>query len=66
MRTIVLSLLALLIAVSIGFSQELVKRNSDIPILKDPYLGQKQPEMTPEIFAPGIISNGLPNRDVAI
>jgi len=28
----------------------------DFPILKGPYLGQKPPGMTPEIFAPGIIS----------
>ena len=28
----------------------------DFPVLKGPYLGQKPPEMTPEIFAPGIIS----------
>ena len=29
---------------------------SDFPILRGPYLGQKPPGMTPEIFAPGIIS----------
>ncbi len=28
----------------------------DFPVLKGPYLGQKPPGMTPEIFAPGIIS----------
>ena len=28
----------------------------DFPILKGPYLGQKPPGMTPEIFAPGILS----------
>ncbi|UCE22070.1 MAG: PD40 domain-containing protein [Candidatus Aminicenantes bacterium] len=32
------------------------KRTSDFPILTGPYLGQKPPGMTPEIFAPGIIS----------
>jgi hypothetical protein len=31
-------------------------RKDDFPILKGPYLGQKSPGMTPEIFAPGIIS----------
>ena len=30
--------------------------NSDFPVLKGPYLGQKPPGMTPEVFAPGIIS----------
>jgi len=32
------------------------KNESDFPILKGPYLGQKPPGMTPEVFAPGIIS----------
>jgi dipeptidyl aminopeptidase/acylaminoacyl peptidase len=27
------------------------------PILKGPYLGQKSPEMVPEIFAPGLLNN---------
>ncbi len=30
---------------------------SNFPVLKDPYLGQKPPGMTPEIFAPGIVSS---------
>jgi hypothetical protein len=30
----------------------------DFPVLRGPYLGQKPPGMTPEIFAPGIISTG--------
>ncbi len=30
----------------------------DFPVLKGPYLGQKPPGKTPEIFAPGIISTG--------
>ena len=29
---------------------------NDSPVLKGPYLGQKPPGMTPEIFAPGIVS----------
>ena len=33
-------------------------RHSDFPVLKGPYLGQKPPGMTPEVFAPGIISTG--------
>jgi len=31
-------------------------RQSDFPVLKGPYLGQKPPGMTPEVFAPGVIS----------
>jgi WD40-like Beta Propeller Repeat len=38
----------------------------DFPVLKGPYLGQKPPGMTPEVFAPGIISTGLYTRDITI
>ncbi len=31
----------------------------DFPVLKGPYLGQKPPGMTPEVFAPDIVSTGL-------
>jgi Tol biopolymer transport system component len=31
-------------------------RQSDFPVLKGPYLGQKSPGNTPELFAPGIVS----------
>ena len=31
-------------------------QQDDFPVLKGPYLGQKPPGMTPEIFAPGIVS----------
>ncbi len=33
-------------------------RQSDFPILKGPYLGQKPPGMVPELFAPGLLSAG--------
>jgi hypothetical protein len=33
-----------------------VSAKDDWPVLKGPYLGQKPPGMTPEIFAPGIVS----------
>jgi len=66
MRIIVLSLFALFIVVSSGFSQEMTKKNSNRTILKGSYLGQKPPGMNPEVFASGIISNGLENRDVTI
>jgi len=36
------------------------------PELSGPYLGQKPPGPTPEIFAPGIISTGRFERDVAM
>lgn len=34
-------------------------RQDDFPVLKGPYLGQKPPETTPEIFAPHIVSTGF-------
>lgn len=43
--------ISLILAVSIHTQQ------NDFPVLKGPYLGQKPPGMTPEIFAPGIVSS---------
>jgi Tol biopolymer transport system component len=43
------------------FAQE---RNPDFPILKGPYLGQKPPGLTPEIFAPGIVSTEMHEHSV--
>jgi hypothetical protein len=34
-------------------------RQSDFPILRGPYLGQKPPGITPEVFAPEVVSTGL-------
>ena len=48
------------IYVGILFSLVIVFNSSaqqdEFPVLKGPYLGQKSPGMTPEVFAPGIIS----------
>ena len=33
-------------------------KKDEFPVLKGPYLGQKPPGLTPEIFAPGIVSTG--------
>lgn len=38
------------------FTVGLWPRQSDFPIPIGPYLGQKPPGMTPEIFRPGIVS----------
>ena len=32
------------------------EKSNDFPVLKGPYLGQTEPGMKPEIFAPGIVS----------
>ncbi len=49
-KPILISILFLMAAVTINAKQ------TDFPKLTGPYLGQKPPGMTPEIFAPGIIS----------
>lgn len=50
-----LSLCLMVIMVSAGlFSAG--KDSGDFPVLEGPYLGQKPPGKTPEIFAPGIVS----------
>ena len=36
------------------------------PELSGPYLGQKPPGDTPELFAPGIISTAMYTRDITI
>ncbi|MBN2415211.1 PD40 domain-containing protein [bacterium] len=36
------------------------------PVLSGPYLGQAPPADTPLLFAPGIVNNGMLNRDIAI
>jgi len=46
-------LMALILMTGVSQAQE---EASDFPHLKGPYLGQKPPGMTPEIFAPGFIS----------
>jgi len=49
----------LLISIASSFSifaQENTNNHSKYPVLSGPYLGQKPPGMTPELFAPGIVS----------
>ncbi|MCP4547675.1 MAG: hypothetical protein GY835_14540 [bacterium] len=58
-KTFALLMLALL---PLAFVGELAAQEG-ITDLRGPYLGQEPPGMTPELFAPGIVSNGLFNRD---
>ena len=55
MRRIIV-LIAILWQVSIAYCQTNPK---EFPVLKVPYLGQKPPGLTLEIFAPEIVSTGL-------
>ena len=53
-RAIFVGILLSIIFVFISCAQQ-----EDFPVLKGPYLGQKPPGMTPELFAPGIITSGI-------
>jgi len=54
-RKSIIAAIAILISF-IGCNAQNKNEEADFPELKGPYLGQKPPGMTPEIFAPGIIS----------
>lgn len=51
LKRVLIAAVILLIS-NTGMSQD------EFPVLTGPYLGQKPPGMTPEIFAPGIVSTG--------
>lgn len=60
-------ILFLLIAGNIKLpAQDSGKETRKFTQLSGAYLGQKLPGIVPELFAPGIISDGMVNRDVAI
>jgi len=46
----------LILAFLTAYTQQGEQIDNDFTTLKGPYLGQRPPGMTPEIFAPGIIS----------
>jgi len=61
MKTTKLLILTCALSLNTVFAQE-NKVNDDtqkayeIPVLEGPYLGQKPPGLTPEVFAPGIVN----------
>ena len=55
--------LFVLVAVVLPIGTLLARAGSDS---QGPYLGQKPPGTVPELFAPGIVSTGLYERDVAV
>lgn len=63
------TILSITIAYTIFFSDTVYSQGVDTvcyPTLKGPYLGQKLPGNTPEVFAPSIVNFGLTTRDIAI
>jgi hypothetical protein len=57
MKKIAISVVLMIMAVSWLFAQT---------PLHGPYLGQKPPGLTPELYAPGIVNTGLFTRDMAM
>jgi len=54
MKTLIISIIFIVCAISLSAQDH----PSGFPILSGHYLGQKPPGMTPELFAPGIVSTG--------
>ncbi len=55
MKTLLKSFVLLLLVMNTSDAQ---LKTAEFPKLTSPYLGQKPPGMTPELFAPGIVSTG--------
>jgi hypothetical protein len=59
-------LMAVLLALASGTRANEPWVPGEFPVLEGEYFGQEPPGDKPEIFAPGIISNGLFNRDLCV
>lgn len=64
MKSIKFHFLILLLTISIGCSKPIDQIN--LSNLKGDFLGQTLPDSNPKIFAPGVISTGMYERDFAI
>jgi len=65
MKIIKLLILTCTLSLLSIFAQADSENTTSFPILKGPYFGQKPPGLTPEIFAPGIVSvDGIYEGDV--
>jgi hypothetical protein len=58
-KIFIMVLMAVFIFKGAVLAQKNTKGKDDFPVLKGPYLGQKPPGLTPELFAEGIISTEL-------
>ncbi|OJJ16965.1 hypothetical protein BKI52_30065 [marine bacterium AO1-C] len=56
MKTTQLLILALVISLHTVFAQEKSENAASFPTLKGPYFGQTPPDLTPKLFAPGLVS----------
>ena len=55
------SIIVLTLSFGAGHSQQ-----DDFPVLKGPFLDQKVPGMTPQVFAPGIVSTDAHEFSIAV
>lgn len=56
MKTIQLLMLGIFVSLNAAFAQENAESSVDFPLLKGPYFGQTPPGLTPQLFAPGLVS----------
>jgi hypothetical protein len=56
-------ILSHLLFICVLFGQQ---QSNEFPKLSGPYLGQKPPGTTAEVFAPGVVSTGMFTRDIAV
>ena len=54
-----------LVLLFVASSMPTQEKTADFPVLRGPYLGQNPPGMMPELFAPGIISRGYSEQQIA-
>lgn len=66
MRKICLMFFLLVVILQGCQRQQILPERVEFPKIHGPYLGQMPPGVEPELFAPGIISTGMYERDVAI
>ena len=59
-KILLIRLMVFLLMIGILMAQE---KAAELPLLNGPYLGQKPPGMTPQIFAPGIIATYRPAKE---
>lgn len=68
-NTLIFFFVGLLVAATVvlnsACNQDSRNSNEEFPLLSGPYLGQKSPGRTPEIFAPRIVSTGYNERGPA-
>lgn len=60
------SIMLMALLLSSCLQQEVNTNNVKVDELSGPYLGQELPDTTPRVFAPGIVSTELYERDLAI